>query len=156
MDRDWIQNLTKSVPVAWGPDVPDRGERYIAVVEPYWNSLKRDVKSAVGAFNERQSSSQHRVSFEDAGAKILLRGDCHALDVKLELEHERLRAFYSEWRDGRTSTAIVLRFDMREDYLAIMDCRGCIVEEPTRFILERFFRALAAPPRVRRTRAPLW
>lgn len=157
MEHAWIQNLTKAAPAAATPDSPDRSERYIAVVDPYWQSLKADIEAAVNTFNRRPGTIRPLL-FEDAGAKLMLRGDGHGLDIRLDIEREHVRTFYTQlpWRQGRRPQVTTLRLDMRQECLVMLDCRGCIVDEPMRFILEPFFRAVTAPPRVKRTSAPRW
>ena len=76
------------------PDAPDRGERYIAFIHPFWLSVKSDVVKVVHDYN-RRPPTRRRILVEDVGRRLSLRGDGYGLDVTLEVERERLRARYT-------------------------------------------------------------
>lgn len=149
----WIQHLASPGADPHAPDAPNRSERYTAVVWPFWSSLKADINTAVQEF--QRSAGGRRVTIEDAGHKLLLRGDCYGLDVLLIVEREVIQARYTAIFDRPPvrPTRFHLRLDMRPDYLAVLDCRGCEIEDVPRFLLERLFRALVRPYRRPRRQA---
>jgi len=87
------------------------------------------------------------VLVEDAGTRLLLRGDGHGLDVTFVVEGECLRARYMRFpcHVGRRPRVLSVRLDMRPDHLVLLDCRGCVIDDPVRFLLEPPFHALITP-----------
>jgi len=125
------------------PDAPDRGERYIALIHPFWRSVKSDVIKVVQDYN-RRPPTRRRILVEDVGRRLSLRGDGYGLDVTLEVERERLRARYTRHPPrGEKPTVVELRVDVRPDYLALLDSRGCPIARPDEFLVAPLFRALA-------------
>ena len=126
------------------PDAPDKGERYVAVIDPYWSCLKGDIAAAVAKFN-RLPGTRRPVVVEDIGRRLQVRGDGFGMDVTLEIEHECLRIRYMRHpgRRGETPRMLNLRLDMRPEHLVIGDGNGCPIDDPARFVLEPLFRALA-------------
>jgi hypothetical protein len=140
---DWVRQL-RHPERAPAVDAQAGSEHYVAVVDPYWCSLKNDLKDAVREFQTR-----HRVSIEDVGHRILLRGDCYGVDVTLKVEKQTIYVRYSQRFERRPirPTHINLTLDMRSDFLVLLDPAGCCIEHPAQFILERFFNALIRPHR---------
>jgi hypothetical protein len=125
------------------PDAPDRGERYIALIHPFWRSVKSDVIKVVQDYN-RRPPTRRRILVEDVGRRLSLRGDGYGLDVTLEVERERLRARYTRHPPrGEKPTVVELRVDVRPDYLVLLDSRDRPIAHPDEFLLAPFFRALA-------------
>src|SRR5438105_11109538 len=156
MNENWIQQFTRPPSLVRTPDSPDRGELFIGVVHPFWDTLKADLRQAVAAFGREPGIG--RIEVRDEGARLRLNGAGHGADVRLEVEHERVRALYARYPPRGTKTDVVtLTLDIRGDALVALDCRGCIVDAPdrARVLLEPFFRRLATLPQPRR-RPPLW
>ncbi len=104
LERDSSRSLGPN-----SPDLPERSERYIAVVDPYWNSLKDDIKANIEAFNRQPGRPP--VLLEDAGALLLVDGDGYGVKVRLQVERERLHVSYSalSWRKGPLPKIVILR-----------------------------------------------
>lgn len=124
------------------PDAPDRGERYIALIHPFWRSVKSDVIKVVLDYN-RRPPARRRILVEDVGRRLSLRGDGYGLDVTLEVERERLRARYTRHPPGgQKPTVVELRVDVRPDYLVLLDSRDRPIAKPDDFLLAPLFRSL--------------
>lgn len=127
------------------PDAPDRGERYIAVVDSYWTGLKDDIKITVHRYNHHHQRYRHIV-VRDLGRRLLVNGDGYGLDLSLELEREQLRArYYCQLRRrGFRSKVVLLRFDMGADSLMLLDHSGRPIDPDQRvqFLLGPLFRSL--------------
>jgi len=124
------------------PDAPDRGERYIALIHPFWGSVKGDVIKIVQDYN-RRTPTRRRILVEDIGRRLSLRGDGVGLDVTLEVERERLRSRFTQHPPrGQKPTIREFRVDVRPDYLVLLDSQGCPVEHPDQLLLTPLFRAL--------------
>ncbi len=152
--RSWIERLRAPRVDAHAPDAPERSEVYTHVVGPFWSLLKADIRAAVVEFNLTPPFGARPVLVEDAGHKLLLRGgDGQALDLTLNVEREHVLARYvARLSPGRPSRSLRLRLDVQPEGLVMLDCRGCVIDDPVQFLLERFFRSLAAKPRPARRR----
>ena len=124
-------------------DAPDRGERYIALVHPFWRSVKTDVIKAGHDYN-RRSPTRRRILVEDVGRRLSRRGDGSGADLTLEVERERLRAQYTRHPPrGQKPMVAELRIDLRPDYLVLLDSRDRPIAHPDKFLLDPLLGALA-------------
>jgi hypothetical protein len=155
MHDDWLQQVTSpSIPDT--PDSPERAEFYTALVHPFWDGVKADVVRCVTAF--MTLPGVNRIEIHDEGLRLKLNGDGHGADIRLDVEHERIRAYYSRHPPrGTKRTVLTFTLDMRGDALVVRDCRGCIVDAPdcAKGLLAPLLRRLTTPPKPRK-RAPLW
>lgn len=137
--------------VSEAPDAPDRGERYIALIHPFWRSVKSDIIKVVQDYSRR--SATRGILIEDVGRRLSLRGNGYGLDVTLEVERERLRARYTRHPPrGEKPTVVELHVDVRPDYLVVLDSRDRPIAKPDEFLLAPLFRALARDAPARRER----
>ena len=128
------------------PDLPDRGERYVAAVYPYWETLKASIRARVAEFNSNLEPHR-RVRVEEGGRRLMVRGDACGLDITFRVELEQFQLLYTWRRSGQwTKRAATARIDMRE-CLVILDRQNRIVEDPAGALLKPFFRNLTAPSR---------
>ena len=156
MNTNWLQQLTRPAASVRTPDSPDRGELLTNLAHPMWDTLKAEMLRVVAAVVGEPRIG--RIEVRDEGTRLRLNGAGHGVDVRLEVEQERVRAFYARHPPRGTKTHILaLRLDIRDDALVTLDCRGCIVdgEDRPRVLLEPFFRRLTTLPKPRR-RPPLW
>jgi hypothetical protein len=143
--HEWIQRLGTKPSAADTPDAPTRSERYIAVVDPYWSNLKADIRRVIQQYQKQDRRG--RVFVEEHGRRLSLRGDCYGLDLMLIVERELVHVRYWQLPGRRPirPATLDLRLDMRSEYLVLLDCAGCPVDDPVRFVLEPFLEALVQP-----------
>jgi hypothetical protein len=73
----------------------------------------------------------------------VVRGQNHALNITFHEDKARIIGYYRARKLRRRQEQYLgLRLEMRADGLVVLDRRGCLVDDPTRLLLEPLFRSL--------------